>query len=113
MPGREDERYKTDYVRTLHPASLGCRARYRINPERGHIGAFVVQVEIEIDGHWLAMVRYDTAHGQPHRDRLDHTGAEIDKAWLPYDFTRAFKHATDDLRDNWQHYREEFLERMR
>lgn len=111
MPGREDERYKTEYTHQPALDDDGCRIRYRINPEGGHVAAFAVQLEVQIDGRWLPVVRYDTAHGQPHRDTLDHTGAQIGKDWLPYDFSRALKEATDDLRANWQHYRDEFLGR--
>jgi hypothetical protein len=34
------------------------------------IKEFTIQYEAEIDGVWREIVRYDTAHGQPHKDSL-------------------------------------------
>lgn len=110
MPERPE--YKTDYVTPLFPLDLDCQLRYRINPEQGHIRAFVIQLEIEIDDQLYPVVRYDSAHGQPHRDTLDATGRVIVKDWLPFDFDRALAHAERDIRANWQQYREDFLRRM-
>lgn len=60
------------------------RVRVRFKKDRGRIVDFVVQYETLIKGDWRPIVRYDTAHGQPHTDifRSDGTtGEEI--ATLP------------------------------
>jgi hypothetical protein len=31
---------------------------------------FRIQLEILVSGEWYAVIRYDTAHGKPHRDIL-------------------------------------------
>ncbi len=58
------------------------------------------------------MVRYDCAHGQPHRDKLDAGGGVIDKEWLSFNRDRALDQAHRDLRANWRQYRDEFLAKM-
>ena len=46
--------------------------RYRHNHvwEAGEIQGFRIQYEALIEGKWHSILRYDTAHGQPHRDVL-------------------------------------------
>lgn len=110
MPERPE--YKTDYVAPLFPLDLGCQLRYRIDPESGNVSGFVIQLEITIDDRVYPMVRYDSAHGQPHRDILDAAGQVIAKEWLPFDFKRASDYAHTDIRANWRQYREDFLRRM-
>ena len=46
--------------------------RVIFDTERGQITSFVVQMECQFseNGKWLAVVRYDTAHGYAHRDRM-------------------------------------------
>ena len=44
------------------------RIRVRFKKDRGRIVEFVVQYETLVKDEWRAIVRYDTAHGQPHTD---------------------------------------------
>ncbi len=44
--------------------------------ERGQIVEFRIQYETLIAGEWHPVVRYDSAHGQPHRDILHRDGAQ-------------------------------------
>ncbi len=110
MPEQAD--YTTDYVRPLFPLELGCQLRMRINVGRGRIAGFVVQLELEVDGQISPVVRYDCAHGQPHRDTLNPRGVVIAKEWLPLDYDRALDQATRDVVGNWRRYREDFLAGM-
>lgn len=86
--------------------------RVRIVTERGRgVVSFAVQYEITIGGRTAPVVRYDSAHGQPHRDVLDPLGHTISKDWLPHwDMGEALDHALADLRANWRDYRAEFEE---
>lgn len=43
-------------------------ARVRFLVERDRVTEFVVQLECFIEGKWIPIVRYDTAHGFAHRD---------------------------------------------
>lgn len=51
------------------------RARARI--EHGRVVRYTVQYEARIDGTTYPVVRYDSAHGQPHRDTLDRAGRVV------------------------------------
>lgn len=110
MPERPE--YTTDYVRPLFPLDLDCQLRLRINTGRGRVTGFVLQLEIEIDDHLYPVVRYDSAHGQPHRDLLDAAGHVIDKWWLSWSYDRALAEAERDILANWRQYREDFLQGM-
>ena len=49
---------------------------------QGAIVEFRIQYEAFIAGHWHPIVRYDSAHGQPHRDVL-HADSSETKEWYP------------------------------
>jgi hypothetical protein len=44
--------------------------RVRFNLDQGQVIEFVVQFECLFESGWKAVIRYDTAHGFAHRDRL-------------------------------------------
>ena len=87
--------------------------RIRLDIDRGKVTAFTVQLEVYVEDRWYPVVRYDSAHGHPHRDLLDRDGRVIDKFWL--DPTKSIKdivaQAERDLDDNAAAYRAAFLER--
>jgi hypothetical protein len=58
-------------------------------------------------------VRYDSAHGRPHRDTLGGEGAVIDKDWMPTEMSlnAAMNEAKDDLEKHHGTYRTEFMRR--
>lgn len=87
------------------------RLRVRIVTEPGRgVVEFLVQYETRIDGRFRPVVRYDTAHGDAHRDLLDAQGRNLEKHWLPgWDYGQALQHAIADLRANWPRYRHNFL----
>ncbi|HEX5503626.1 MAG TPA: hypothetical protein VFW96_13465 [Thermomicrobiales bacterium] len=88
--------------------------RIRIMSERGQVVDFTVQYEAVIAGKTYPVVRYDAAHGQPHRDLLDATGHNIDKLWYgsAYTYAQVVQIAIADLRTNWPQYRADFIGRM-
>jgi hypothetical protein len=61
------------------------------------------------------VVRYDTAHGQAHRDTLDWEGVVVAKDWLPAasDYGDAMNDAILDLTSQASAYRDEFVGRRR
>jgi hypothetical protein len=74
---------------------------------------FRVQYEGIIAGKVYPIVRYDNAHGDPHRDLLDDEARNIDKLWLAgWEPGRALNHALDDLADNFLTYRADFVARL-
>lgn len=88
--------------------------RVRINVERGRVNRFVLQYETVIGDTHYRVVRYDCAHGFPHRDILDHRGRLIDKQPLveQVNLDKALKEAMAEIRNDWWHYRGAFLRRI-
>ena len=57
-------------------------------------------------------VRYDTAHGFAHRDRLHPDGSSEKTPLAVEDYAQALNYAEADLHDHWQMYRDQFLEEI-
>lgn len=87
--------------------------RVRFRSSRGRVLAFTAQLELWIDETWRLAVRYDSGHGQAHRDTLDWQGRVIDKVWLPATMTSkdALTFGERDLHTNAGRYRNEFIGR--
>lgn len=76
---------------------------------RGKVVSFVVRLMREINNEWINVVRYDTAHGVPHRDLLDKRGRVLRKNWLVgMTFEQALIHAKEDLLKNYERYIKNF-----
>ncbi len=59
------------------------------------------------------VVRYDTAHGFAHHKDILHPKEAADKEALVFtDYNLALTYAENDLRKNWQDYREKFLKEV-
>jgi len=100
-------------VEFVTPLSFDGRRRTRHVRIGTNIVEFVVQYELKIFDEWYPVVRYDTAHGFAHKDKISYKGEAI-KEELPFnDFNLALTFAEKDLRDNWQKYREHFLKEVR
>lgn len=88
------------------------RLRIRLRAKRGQLTDIVVQYEALIKDEWMAIVRYDTSHGYPHRDVLHPNGAK-DKYSLSFPDLNAFlQYAEQDLKDRWEWYKERFLQEV-
>ena len=88
------------------------RIRHWCLIERGQVREFTVQYEARLDGEWKPVVRYDTAHGFAHRDLL-HPDGRVDKRRLTaYNLNVAFTYAAADVRKNWEHYRERYVQEL-
>ncbi|MFN8591648.1 MAG: hypothetical protein U0031_09340 [Thermomicrobiales bacterium] len=81
----------------------------RIWKENGQVVRFVVQYETTINGRRVPVVRYDTAHGFPHRDEMFRSGAQV-KTPMPETLTlyQALQVAEADIRPHWRTYRQQF-----
>lgn len=99
-------------VEYLAPLGTDGRRRVRHVRLRGQVIEFLVQYEVHVAGEWYPVVRYDTVHGFAHKDILHSTGT-ADKEALPFtDYNLALIYAENDLRKNWEKYREEFLKEV-
>lgn len=91
---------------------LGDRARKRHYHEtrRGKVVAFVVQLEVELGGQWVPVIRYDMAHGWTHMDIYE-TRSRKRKEFLDLSPAEAMTLADEDIKENWDKYQAEFLRR--
>ncbi len=94
--------------RYVIPYSLDAQKRHHHQTQRGRVVAFMVQLEVLVEGEWRPVVRYDCAHGYAHRDRYNLRG-ERQKEDLAMSFEEALTFADEDLDDQWETYRERYL----
>jgi len=89
------------------------RIRLRFRKDKGEIVDVVIQYETMIDEKWLAIVRYDCAHGFFHRDLIHPNGDKEKKMIETPDLKYAFSFAKQDLEDKWEWYKEQFLKKIK
>lgn len=89
------------------------RRRHRHVSESGKVLEFVEQYETYWEGDWVAVVRYDTAHGFAHKDILRPSGRAIKIRLAESDYNQAMTLAINDLQKNWQRYKTDFIRRAR
>lgn len=92
---------------------LNDRIRVRFVKKVGEIVDLVIQYEALVNGKWIAIVRYDCAHGFFHRDILHPNGDKEKKVIEAPDLKYAFTFARQDLEDKWEWYKEQFIKKMR
>jgi hypothetical protein len=92
---------------------LNDRIRVRFEKEGGKIIDLVIQYEALISGKWMAVVRYDCAHGFFHRDLLHPNGDKEKKVIDAPDLKYAFTFARQDLEDRWEWYKEQFIKKIK
>ena len=90
------------------PYSKDARKRHYHKTERGRVVHFVVQFEVEVEGEWKSVVRYDCSHRFVHRDSYNLRGRQR-KEGLKLHYEEALTFADEDIDDNWERYRSTFL----
>ncbi len=84
------------------------RLRVQIQTERGQVIDFVVQLESFIHNRWQVIVRYNCAHGTPHKDTLHPDGAQ-DKEWFYHETpSEVLNRAIEDIKRNYHRYKENY-----
>lgn len=91
------------------PYSTDARKRHYHKTAKGKVERFVVQLEIEHKGVWKEVIRYDCAHGFAHRDAYNLHGKHK-KEELYFSFEDALTLADEDIDNNWEDYKQKFLE---
>ena len=81
------------------------RYRYWHRWVQGEIVEFRIQYEAFIAGRWHPIVRYDSAHGQPHRDVLHPSGPEMKEWYRGYRNAEVLSIGQRDIVANWPGYR--------
>lgn len=84
--------------------------RVRFESERRKIIRFVVQFECRFEDEWIPVVRYDTAHGFAHCDRLHPYKNAVKTIMATQDYNDALTFAIRDLTENWRKYRMKYQE---
>lgn len=92
---------------------LSDRIRFRFKKDKGEIIDLLLQYETKIHGKWMALVRYDCAHGFFHRDVMYPNGDKEKKIIEVPDLKFAFSFARQDLEDKWEWYKEQYLKRIK
>jgi ribosomal protein S13 len=87
---------------------IDARKRHHHVSEAGRIIKFVVQLEIKIGEEWKEVIRYDCVHGYAHKDFYNIRG-QHKKINLRLDYEDTLTMAEDDINENWEIYRENFL----
>jgi hypothetical protein len=89
------------------------RIRFRFDKDKGDILDLIVQFETIIHGKWVAIVRYDCAHGFFHRDLLHPNGDKEKKGIETPDLNYALSFARQDLEDKWEWYKEQYIKKLK
>lgn len=91
------------------PYSEDVRKRHYHKTERGRVVKFMVQLEIRDEDKWREVVRYDCGHGYAHRGSYNLQGDRA-KEKIHLGFEDALTLADDDIDENWEVYKQRFLE---
>ncbi|MDO9155222.1 MAG: hypothetical protein Q7U47_16190 [Paludibacter sp.] len=70
------------------------------------------QYESFINNNWVAVVRYDCAHGFFHRDVLMPNGDKEKKSIEIDSLKNVSKYAEQDLKDRWEWYKERYIKKL-
>lgn len=93
--------------------TLDDRIRHRHFSVKGRVRSFTIQYEAFILGKWHPIIRYDTAHGFAHLDRM-HPDGSVEKTPLFYwGYDEALTFAQYDIKSNWEWYRGRYEEETR
>ena len=88
------------------------RYRHRHEWQQGRVTGFRIQYEAFIAGRWHPVVRYDTAHGQPHKGTLHPDGAQSKEMVSGYSNADVLTIGQRDIMENWMRYRAEYEKEM-
>ena len=80
--------------------------------DRGKVIEFVVQYEAFLSGEWHPVLRYDSAHGQPHRDHLHAYGTQTKEMYPNYSNAEVMTIGQRDIIENWPSYRATYQKEM-
>ncbi len=83
------------------------------NPNPVLVVDIVVQYETLFEGKWIAIVRYDCAHGYLHRDII-YPNRDKEKQVIEFDnLEMALTYAEQDFKDRWEFYKKRYFKRLK
>jgi hypothetical protein len=75
---------------------------------------YAVKLVLSVDKMYYEVIRFDSAHGCPHKDILDETGAVARKIWFEsLDNQQGLDMAVKDIKDNYELYIQRFKKWLR
>lgn len=101
-----------DYVTFLGESGTD-RYRHYHRWERGRVILFRIQYEALIEGEWRPIVRYDTAHGHPHKDVMHPDGSQSKEEFPHYSNAEVLTYGQRDIQRKWRQYREAYEQEMK
>jgi hypothetical protein len=102
-----------EFLIYLDPETRLCRYRHYHISRGKKIIHFRIQLEILVAEEWYPIVRYDTAHGIPHRDILKPNGEQIKEWFEGYAVEEVLTIGQKDIMENWPTYRNRFLKELK
>lgn len=102
-----------EFLIYLDPETRLCRYRHYHVSDGKEIVEFRIQLEVLVSGEWYPVVRYDTAHGKPHRDILRPNGDQTKDWFEGYSVTDVLTIGQKDIMENWTTYRDRFMKEMK
>ena len=102
-----------EFLIYLDPDKRQNRYRHYHVWEGNQIVEFRIQFEAWVDGEWYPIVRYDTAHEQPHRDLIHVDGSETKEWFSIYTVAEILTIGQRDIMENWLTYRQQFEKELR
>jgi hypothetical protein len=102
-----------EFIIYLDPPERLNRYRHYHAWQGNQITEFRIQYEAFFSDQWHPIVRYDSAHGKPHRDILHPAGAETKEWFTPYNNAEILTIGQRDIVDNWKSYRARYESEMR
>ena len=85
------------------------KLRIRLTIKKGKLTDVVFQYESFIEKKWMAIVRYDLAHGFFHRDVMQSNGEKEKTVIEITGLKEASIFAEQDIKDKWEFYKQRFI----
>ena len=104
--------FVTQFVVPLQGSHTDWYRHYHVLEKRT-VTEFTIQYEAEIENVWREIVRYDNAHGRPHKDLLHPDGTATKEEFLFYTNAEVLTFGQNDIRKNWKKYRGQYEKEMR
>jgi LEA14-like dessication related protein len=101
---------KKEFIR---PLSNEDRIRENFSVDKGKVERIVVQYESYITDKWAPIVRFDTAHDFFHKDIINPDKTKVQIRISSFNLNDALTYAELDLKNNWQRYKTQYLEKIK
>ncbi|MEP7169453.1 MAG: hypothetical protein ABI855_08810 [Bacteroidota bacterium] len=89
------------------------RLRVRLTIKKGKLMDIVFQYESLIGKKWIAIVRYDLAHGFFHRDVMKPNGEKEKTVIEITGLKEASIFAEQDIKDKWEFYKQRYIKSLK